>query len=100
MAGEFLNLLQDGQIGKVQEGLIVIVKKSFKEDKSRETQDEVRRRFRICLDGFKMLRGDAKYKWGVERIMKELPRLLRCRLDGASYEPDNRSIWMPQDGSL
>lgn len=98
MAGEFLNLIQEGQREHVQTMLIRVVKKSFEDDKSRQTQAEVRRRITLCLDGFKMLRGDAKYRWSVDRIVNELPRLLRCRLDGAAYEPDTRSIWIPEDG--
>jgi hypothetical protein len=100
MAGEFRGLLMEQQIGRVNAMIVETVAKSFDVDKSRQTEAEKRRRISICLEGFKMLRGDARYRWGVERIGKELPRLLRAKLDGFPYEPDTRSVWIPDDGAV
>ena len=60
------------------------------------TANHVRERFKICERDFRQLR--AEKKWGVQRILDKLPEYLHCELNGQSWEPDERSVWVPTDG--
>ena len=62
------------------------------------TQAEVKRRFAICERWFRDLRG-AK-QWTIDRVLSALPQALRAELEGRTYEPDSRSLWLPQDGQV
>ena len=105
MAGEFADLISEGQLGRVTYGVEVAVTKSFETDQKRLgplhisraqniTRSEVKRRTDICLRIFKELRGDLK--WGVERILDHLPQFLRAELDGVPWRPDTEHcLWTP-----
>jgi len=92
----FAELVEPHQLGRITNSLTRTIELSFVQDKSSMTQNEVRRRFEICIRLFKQLRGD--HHWGVQRILDRIPEYLRCELDGKSWEPDSRGMWLPGDG--
>jgi len=75
---------------------MIAIEKSFAQDGARVTQSEVKRRFELCARIFKTLRGDLH--WGIERIEGHLSEYLRAELDGRTWEPDKREVWIPGDG--
>lgn len=83
-------------LGKTTLGIQTAIELSFAQDGSTITQSEVKRRFRVCENIFKQLRGDMK--WGIDRIIDHLPRYLRAELDGDAWEPDQRRCWISRDG--
>lgn len=97
MASNFIELVGRDQIGRVMAAIEGAVAQSFKQDGSRMTGAEVRRRFGICERLIRSLRGDLG--WGLHRVLDHMPRYLRCELDGQSWKPDERTIWMPEDGT-
>jgi hypothetical protein len=97
MPGAFLDLVEQDQLARVVLGFEHAVTRSFETDGARMTDAEVRRRFGICERLFRQLRGDLG--WGLHRVLDHLPHYLRCELDGLRWEPDSRTIWMPEDGT-
>ncbi len=97
MPGDFLALIESEQLGRVLRGIEHAVTRSFETDGARMTDAEVRRRFGICERLFRQLRGDLG--WGVIRVLDRLPHYLRCELDGQAWEPDHRTLWIPEDGT-
>jgi hypothetical protein len=97
MPGAFLDLIEQDQLARVVLGFEHAVTRSFETDGARMTDAEVRRRFGICERLFRQLRGDLG--WGLHRVLDHLPHYLRCELDGLRWEPDSRTIWMPEDGT-
>lgn len=97
MSGEFTGLIEDQQLGHVTSAFMLIVEHSFSRDPGRVTRSAVKERMDILLTGFRHLRGDLK--WGVERILGELPNLLHCRLNKKPWEPPKRQCWIPGDGA-
>jgi hypothetical protein len=97
MPRAFLDLVERGQLERALHGLERAVARSFETDRARMTDAEVRRRFAICERVFRQLRGDLG--WGLHRVLDHLPHYLRCELDGLPWEPDRRTIWMPEDGT-
>lgn len=94
MSGEFLELASNPALEmKVRSRVVQILGQSFMKDGARQTQDEVRRRFKILENLIRTLRTDCG--WAYDRILDELPRALRAKLDGAPWEPDKRTIWSP-----
>jgi hypothetical protein len=99
MAGEILELMfsrdrvqQARVVGRVQ----TILSESFAADKSRVTQSEVKRRFGFLEQLIRELRSD--YGWAYERILDALPVALRCKLDGAHWDPTaQRTLWTPNN---
>lgn len=95
MSGEFLDLAGDPTLrrkitGRVQQ----VIAQSFAKDGARQTGQEIKRRFEIVESTIRMLRGDLG--WAYERILDELPRALRAKLDGVPWDPsENRAIWTP-----
>lgn len=96
MPGAFLDLAERGQLEPAVLGIERAVTRSFETDGARMTDAEVRRRFQICERLFRQLRGDLG--WGLVRVLDHLPHYLRCELDGRAWEPDRRTLWMPEDG--
>jgi hypothetical protein len=96
MSKAFLDAADPGQLERAVLGIEHAVRRSFEADGARMTAAEVRRRFGICERLFRQLRGDLR--WGLHRVLDHLPRYLRCELDGQAWEPDRRTIWMPEDG--
>jgi hypothetical protein len=97
MPGAFLDLVERGQLERAVLGIERAVTRSFETDGARMTDAEVRRRFGICERLFRQLRGDLD--WGLVRVLDHLPHYLRCELDGRAWEPDGRTLWMPEDGT-
>ena len=97
MPGDFLDLVDSGQLARAVVGIEQAVTGSFETDGARMTDAEIRRRFAICERLFRQLRGDLG--WGLVRVIDHLPHYLRCELDGQAWEPDRRTLWMPEDGS-
>jgi hypothetical protein len=96
MSKAFLDVADPGQLERAVRGIEQAVMRSFEADGTRMTTTEVRRRFGICERLFRQLRGDLR--WGLYRVLDHLPHYLRCELDGQAWEPDRRTIWMPEDG--
>ncbi len=94
--GTFSDLVSQQQVGPATVAIEQAIARSFRDDNARVTGAEVRRRFAICERLLRHLRGDLG--WGLQRALDHLPRYLRCELDGASWEPDARTIWTPEDG--
>ena len=96
MSTPFLDIADSEQVQRAVLGIERAVARSFETDAARMTDAEVRRRFGICERLFRQLRGDLR--WGLHRVLDHLPHYLRCELDGQAWEPDRRTIWMPDDG--
>jgi hypothetical protein len=96
MPGDFMKAFADNEIARIVIGIERAVQRSFPTG-TRITDTEVRRRFSICERLFRQLRGDLG--WGLQRVLDHLPHYLRCELDGQPWEPDRRTLWMPQDGT-
>jgi hypothetical protein len=97
MPAAWLETLAHDQFARAMLGIEHAIERSFQSDGARMTQAEVRRRFDICERVFRQLRGDLG--WGLQRVLDHLPGYLRCELDGAPWEPDRRTLWMPEDGA-
>ncbi len=97
MTKTFAELVEKDQVGRAMLAIERAVSMSFEQDDARITGDEIRRRFQICERLIRGLRGDLG--WGLHRVLDHLPHYLRCELDGQPWEPDQRTIWMPEDGS-
>ncbi len=96
MAAEILELANESPaaVGKLTKGIMSAIDRSFREDKSRATQDEIRRRGHICVGIARALRHELK--WSVDRIVDELPKALRSKLDGIPWDPSKlRAMWTP-----
>lgn len=86
-------------LGKLTSGIANVVAKSYKEDKFRPTDAETKRRFNLCIDVFTMLRKDKAFQWSIERIIAEMPKALRHKLDGTPWDPSKaRATWAPGEG--
>lgn len=96
MSTAFLDIADPEHLQRAVLGIEHAVARSFEADRTRMTAAEVRRRFGICEQLFRQLRGDLR--WGLHRVLDHLPHYLRCELDGQAWEPDRRTIWMPDDG--
>lgn len=94
--GAFLDLVTEDQVGRVMLAIERAITRSFAEDGSRATGDEIRRRFALCERLVRQLRGDLG--WGLQRVLDHLPKYLRCELDGVRWMPDARTVWVPSDG--
>jgi len=97
----FLDLVGDRTVAKhVANSLHRIVSDSFARNRypmrGNITVAEVRRRSKICLHIARQIRNDLQ--WGWQRILDQLPEYLDCELDGKTWEPDKRAIWVPGDG--
>ena len=104
----FADLLDEGQAAQVALKLERLIMESFATDAGREaiakgtkgkavvTAAEVKRRFNILADWFKVFRGDMG--WSLQRALDELPHALRAKLDGEIYTPnERRQIWAPPE---
>ena len=95
MASEFLSLVDDRK--QWARGMAAVQKTigdSFAQDKSRQTDFEVRRRFKILEQVIRELRRDHGWTWA--RIWDALPTALRSKLDGIPWNPQtHRVIWTP-----
>ena len=98
-SGQLAQMVTEGWTGRVTTGIQAAISASFKTDQVIRpvlTQNETRRRFRICVSGFCIMRRDLG--WAVPRIIEELPVYLRCQLDGMDWSPDeDRDSWLSTD---
>jgi hypothetical protein len=106
MAGELASLVHENQVGAVYQSITLTIAGSYKVDRQRApvgaivlmTADETKRRFKICIERFKNMRGDLKFS--LPRALDELPHALRCALDQKEWKPKpERSLWIPTDGT-
>lgn len=94
MAGEFAELSRDPNLKfKVTSRVTQILAQSFHQDGARQTQHEIKRRFEICENLIRTLRGDLG--WAYDRILDELPVALRAKIDHLPWEPVTRTVWTP-----
>lgn len=85
-------------IGKVTLAFETTIAASFEKHKMRHmTQAEVKRRFDICSTIFEKLRSELK--WGVDRIIDQMPYYLDEMLSGRDFTPNARTVWTPGDGA-
>jgi hypothetical protein len=95
MAGELLELVvgEDKQLrARLTACVQQVIAGSFIADKSRVTQAEATRRFRIVEVLIRELR--SEHGWAFDRIMDALPHALRCKLDGGFWDPRlDRNVW-------
>jgi len=92
--GALAQLVVDGDVGRVTNAIAEHVASSMVADRSPETRAEIKRRFDMCVAIFCELRSDLK--WPVARILDMMPIYLRCKLDGAPYNPERdaeRATW-------
>jgi hypothetical protein len=84
-------------LGRITIGIFEAIAISFEEGNMRNpTHEEKKRRFTICVNWAKILRGDLA--WGLARICDSMPDILRAELLGTKWEPDKRACWIPEDG--
>ena len=102
----FLALLnKPTDIPRAMKAVHLAVQQSFESDRSQygeafskrvQTNTEMRRRIKICMDWFQTLRMDFGYT--LVRTMDELPFALEKTLSGGTYVPTaEASIWMPKE---
>jgi hypothetical protein len=100
MAGEIASFLKEEDpkaLGILAQGIDRAIKSSFETSHVMvfKTAAEVRRRTQICVEAARLLRRELG--WSVYRIADSLPRVLRAKLDGASWDPENESaFWRPE----
>ena len=98
--GEFYRLFRSGHLPDLMRGIERAVTQSFDTDavlRPVKTQDEQKRRVVMCKDLILAMR--QEHSLSVQRIVYELPSALRCRLDGAEWQPPTRSSWIEPDTS-
>jgi hypothetical protein len=101
--GTFANLVDGNQIPRLLTGISDAVMASFRADRMpgliiltngvpRITDAEKARRVKLCVNIFKVLRGDMG--WSLEKIVDHLPKYLRAELNGEPWEPAARAgLW-------
>jgi hypothetical protein len=99
-AGVFASLVEDQHvIPRLVEAIERAVDRSFDGRHGliivpgSRTRAEEMRRINICLDVFKVLRGDMKWSW--QRAIDHVPQYLQKVLDGDDWEPEARAAWAP-----
>lgn len=96
MAGQWVKLVAEEQVGIVTLAFTEAIARSFAADGARQTQAEIKHRFNLCASIFEKLRGDLG--WPVSRAIDYIPRYLRCELDREPYDPKadaTRVLWTP-----
>jgi len=85
-------------LGEVVTGVAEVVGGSFLADGSTMTRDEFKRRTQICAKWLLTLRNDIG--WAAQRALDELPKALRCELDGIPYSPtrEGKDTWSVDNG--
>lgn len=86
-----------GDMAKVTKVMLRVVAKSFLDDKSTPTTNEMKRRCDMCIDLFRIMRRDCG--WSLIRCMDNLDTALRAKLDGAPWEPSKKNAWSPAEDS-
>lgn len=99
--GAFADLVRKPEdLQRAALGFIRAIENSFVQDSERSvltilrTEKEVNRRFAICEEWFRIMRGDCGFS--LDRSLDYLPHALRCSLDGVSFEPPKDGVgWAP-----
>lgn len=94
--GAFLEIykMEPAMRQRAMQAVVTTIEGSFIADKSRPTQDETRRRFRIVEQWIRELR--CEHGWAFVRIFDALPTALRSKLDGIPWDPTaQRETWAP-----
>jgi hypothetical protein len=99
----FLGLLGNrDDLKRVMDRVGNCIWKSFGQDVQRSpftqpvmTQNEIKRRFRICEQWFRRARGD--YGFSMDKTLDLMQHALRCGLDGQDYDPSESPtrLWTP-----
>lgn len=99
MGTPLTDLLKDpATLGRVTASIETTIAKSFETHAMRHmTQAEVKRRFDICLKWFRSMRVESFFS--NERACSELPAALAAELNGGTFTPSTRAVWMPEDGA-
>jgi len=86
------------KLREVVESLAEVVGGSFLADGSTMTRDEFKRRTQIASKWLLVLRNEVG--WAVQRALDELPKALRCELDGIPYAPsrEGKDTWCADNG--
>lgn len=95
-AGMLAGLVAANKMEEVFESFNEAIQRSFTTDNPpmRDIKrSEVVRRFGLCMKVFRVLRGDKR--WSIPKIKDYLHTYLRCELDGATWEPDESRVWVP-----
>jgi hypothetical protein len=80
--------------GKLVVHVTAAVELSFGLDGGRITQSAVKERVNLAWDVVTRLRTD--FKWSVSRICDHIGMMLRCELNGVSYDPGAMNdVWTP-----
>lgn len=89
---------EPAQLNAVITAIAEVVQGSFFADGSTPTRSEVQRRTGICAKWLLELRKDLG--WAAQRALDELPKALRCELDGVPYTPTrmDRNTWSADNG--
>jgi len=93
--GDLQSLVSPDRLEGVAEALRDILWDSFVRDGAKKTEAEIKRRFTLCYSIFRTLRCD--FQWSLPRILDTLPGYLRCELEGMSWQPSERAIWLPNE---
>ena len=91
------NDLTPAQGVELMDGIRRAVAASYATNPCTRTEAETARRARMCVEIALQLRGDVQ--WGVHRICDYLPRYLRAELNGEAWKPDERALWVPDEGA-
>jgi hypothetical protein len=101
MAGEIASFLKEEDpkaLGILAVGIEAAIRKSFEQSHVmvHKTEAEVRRRSQLCVEAARIMRRELG--WSVQRIADALPRVLRAKLDGTPWTPDQEgAFWRPED---
>lgn len=89
---------QPGRLKLIKEEIIATIGASFVADGSTVTEDEIRRRKAICSRWFVTMYKELK--WASTRCLDELPKALRCELDGGKFAPtrEGKNSWGADNG--
>lgn len=97
MAKELIKLESEepGALARLAPAITNVVAASFKQDKSRQTGAEENRRIEICIGFIREMRHDVG--WSTQRIIDEMGKYLRCKLDRIPYVLPTRTLWSPPE---
>jgi 6-pyruvoyl-tetrahydropterin synthase len=92
MSTRLLEMLDLDARRKAIEAITNAIDRSFIADDARQTQNEIRHRFNVCLGYVGTMRNDLGWSW--QRIHDSLPNALRCKLEGIDWTPPKRGAWV------
>ena len=92
MSTRFLELLDVESRERAVTAITNAISVAFLQDGSRETNNEIKHRFNICLGYVADMRSDLGWSW--QRIHDTLPIALRSKLDGIEWAPPSNNAWV------